>query len=280
MSADSSPETASSTSAKAISLDGVSVTLGGNRILKSVSLDFQRGVTSGLIGPNGAGKTTLLNFICGIVPSVSGTLSILSADATGLPPHKILRAGLSRTFQGAQFVGDLSAVENVMLGYHTQTPVNLFMAALRTPKARRLDATARKAALEAMDRVGVADLANRQTSQLPFGDQKKVDLARALVANAPCVLLDEPMAGLSVDEKDSMCAVLSELRASGGPTIVLVEHDMRVVSDLCVWTAVLDAGEKIAEGATADVLRSEIVIEAYMGGGGHDEPAPAPSPSS
>jgi ABC-type branched-subunit amino acid transport system ATPase component len=252
--------------AVAVGLRDVSVTLGGNRILKNVSVDFGAGVTSGLIGPNGAGKTTLLNYICGIVPSVSGTRTILGRDATALPPHDMIRSGLARTFQGAQFVGELTAVENVMLGYHIRTPLNLLTAALRTPGARRLEAGAREAALAAMERAGIADLADRQISQLSFGNQKKVDLARALVAQAPCILLDEPMAGLSVEEKDSMCAVLTGLRDSGGPTIIIVEHDMRVVGQLCVRTAVLDAGELIAEGPTADVLNSKAVIEAYMGG--------------
>jgi ABC-type branched-subunit amino acid transport system ATPase component len=259
----------------AIRLSDVSVTLGGNRILKRVSLDFAAGATSGLIGPNGAGKTTLLNYICGIVPSVAGTRTILGEDATKLQPHNMIRAGLARTFQGAQFVGELSAVENVMLGYHTRTPLNLFMASFRTPGARRLESTAKTAALAAMDRVGIADLADRQISQLPFGDQKKVDLARALVAEAACILLDEPMAGLSAEEKDSMCQVLSELRSSGGPTIVLVEHDMRVVGELCSSIAVLDAGELIAEGPTAEVLNLKVVIEAYMGGGGSQSPEEA-----
>jgi ABC-type branched-subunit amino acid transport system ATPase component len=249
----------------AIALKDVSVTLGGNRILKNVTLDFLSGRTLGLIGPNGAGKTTLLNYVCGIVPGVSGSRTIMGREATAMLPHQMIGAGLARTFQGSQFVGNLTAIENVMLGYHMRLPVGLFGAALRTRGARRNEAAARAAALAAMRRVGIGHLAEREISQLPFGDQKKVDLSRALVTDASCILLDEPMAGLSADEKDSICAVLAELRGAGGPTIILVEHDMRVVGQLCEWTAVLDAGELIAQGPTAEVLRSKVVIEAYMG---------------
>ncbi|WP_172297129.1 ABC transporter ATP-binding protein [Pseudoruegeria sp. HB172150] len=251
----------------AIVLQDVSVTLGGNRILKNVSLDFAQGVTSGLIGPNGAGKTTLLNYICGIVPAVSGTRRILGRDATRLGTHDMLTAGLARTFQGAQFVGDLTAVENVMLGAHLRTRVNILTAALRTPAAMRSEAEIRARARVALERIGVAALADRQINELSFGDQRKVDLARALVTEAECILLDEPMAGLSAEEKDSLCEVLRELRREGGPTIVLIEHDMRVVSELCAWTAVLDAGELIAQGPTDEVLSADVVIEAYMGTG-------------
>lgn len=249
----------------AIGLKDVSVTLGGNRILKDITLEFRSERTLGLIGPNGAGKTTLLNYVCGIVPGVSGSRTVMGHDATGMLPHRMIACGLARTFQGSQFVGNLTAIENVMLGYHTRMPVSLVGAALRTPGARRNEAAARSAAQAAMRRVGIEHLADREINQLPFGDQKKVDLARALVTDAPCILLDEPMAGLSSDEKDSICAVLTELRREGGPTIILVEHDMRVVGQLCEWTAVLDAGELIAQGPTAEVLNSKVVIEAYMG---------------
>jgi ABC-type branched-subunit amino acid transport system ATPase component len=252
-------------STAAISLKNVSVTLGGNRILKDVSLDFESGRTSGLIGPNGAGKSTLLNYICRIIPAVSGSLSILGRDSGRLQPHQVLRAGLARTFQGSQFVSDLTALENVMLGYHVRIGQGFFAAALRLPSRRRTETVARNAALAAMERVGILELAGLQISEISFGNQRKIDLARALVADAPCILLDEPMAGLSAEEKDGLCAVLSGLRRQGGPTIVLVEHDMQVVSRLCEWTAVLDAGELIASGPTADVLRSERVADAYMG---------------
>ena len=254
----------------AVELKDVSVTLGGNEILKDVTLSFASGVTSGLIGPNGACKTTLLNYICGIVPGVSGSRSILGRDASHLATHQMLEVGLARTFQGAQFVGELTAVENVMLGAHLQTRVNLFGAAFRTPAARRQDLKIREKARAALDRVGIVSLADREINQLSFGDQRKIDLARALVTEADCILLDEPMAGLSTEEKSSLCSVLTGLRREGGPTIILIEHDMRVVSELCEWTAVLDAGKLIASGSTEEVLASKAVIEAYMGSGSNE----------
>lgn len=249
----------------AIAVRDLSVTLGGNRILKNVSLEFEAGVTSGLIGPNGAGKSTLLNAVCRLIPIVSGGLLILGQDVGKAAPEEIIHLGLARTFQGAQFVSDLTAVENVMLGRHSRIRQGFVSAALSLPNTRRSESEAREAALAVMRKVGIGHLADRRITELSFGNQKKVDLARSLAAGAPCVLLDEPMAGLSSEEKDSLCQVLLDLRDADGPTIILIEHDMQVVSKLCAWTAVLDAGELIASGATKDVLASPRVVRAYMG---------------
>jgi ABC-type branched-subunit amino acid transport system ATPase component len=256
----------------ALEVRGIGVRFGDVEVLRDVTAAFEAGLTSAVVGPNGAGKSTLLNCICGLVPAAQGEVLLQGTPITNIKPHKLVHAGVGRSFQGAQFVKDLSAVDNVMVGDHSRLKMDLWRAAFRTPRSRRVERECRERAMAALERVGVQRYADRPIRELPFGVQKRVDIARALVTQPSLVLLDEPMAGLTRPEKDEVMDVLEQLRETQGPTLIIVEHDMRVVSRLASSVVVLAAGTVLAQGHPTDVLNRPDVVEAYLGKG-HDAPA-------
>jgi branched-chain amino acid transport system ATP-binding protein len=249
----------------ALSLRELDVRLGGTHALQEVSADFPEGAISGVIGPNGAGKSTLLNCICGLVPVTSGDVYLFGDRITGARAHEMTSRGIGRTFQGAPFVHELSVLENVMIGGHTELRVSFVGAIVRSPWSVRRERELRARAIDALGRVGLESVADRRISELPFGDQKRIDIARGLLGNAPCLLLDEPMAGLSLEEKDRLAEVITALQDDGDRTIILVEHDMRLVNQLCSYVIVLDAGRKIAAGDPATALAEPEVVTAFLG---------------
>lgn len=257
----------------AIETVGLSVTLGGIRALKDVSLRLPASTIAGLIGPNGAGKSTLLNAICGLVPVVAGDVLVFGEPAGAYKPYQKAERGIGRSFQGVQFVPELTALENVLLGAHTKLRSGLFRSMLKPGSTRTEEREWGDRARSALARVGMGDVGNVRMSELPFGVQKRVDIARAIVREPRVLLLDEPMAGLSVDEKTEMIDVIGGLGGDGDLSIVIVEHDMRVVNQLCSHVVVLDAGSLLAEGLPGEVLRRPEVIEAYVGAGGDSDTA-------
>ncbi|SEG49462.1 branched-chain amino acid transport system ATP-binding protein [Thermomonospora echinospora] len=249
----------------AVRTEKLDVRLGGTHAVRAATVSFAVGATSGLIGPNGAGKTTLLNCVSGLVPATSGEVYLYEERSTGIRPHRLAAMGISRSYQGAQLVMELTAVENVMVGDHLAVRIGMVAAGLSLPRARRAEREARERAMHALERVGLLRYAEQTTKELPYGVQKRVDLARALVSEPRCILLDEPMAGLSRSEKEEVVEVLSGLRVQDGPTLVIVEHDMRVINQLCSNVVVLAAGAVLAVGEPDVVLNSPEVIDAYIG---------------
>jgi ABC-type branched-subunit amino acid transport system ATPase component len=253
------------TAESSLSTRALSVRFGGTQAVREVSLDLPANTVAGLIGPNGAGKSTLLNAVSGLVPVSGGDVFLFGERITKTRAHDLARRGLGRAFQGVQFVPELSAVENVMIGDHVRLRAGLFRSIVPTPGIRREEREARERAMECLRRVGVEHAADSVIADLPFGVQKRVDIARAIMSEPRCLLLDEPMAGLSVDEKAQMSDVVAGLSAESGLSVVLVEHDMRVVNRLCSYIVVLDAGRWLAAGDPAEVLSRPEVVEAYIG---------------
>ncbi len=239
---------------------------GGIMAIAGVNFNIKQNTISAIIGPNGAGKTTLINLISGIYKCDSGKVIYKKKDITNLAPHKIVEKKIVRTFQNLQVFANMTVLENVMVGMHSITKYEFINCILHFPMVKKQDKSIKEKSMEILKFFNLEKKANFRASALPYGEQKKLELARALAANPELMLLDEPVAGLNLTEAKMISEILLKLKEDFNITILLIEHNMNIVMDLSEKIIVLHYGEKIAEGTPTEIQNNPLVIKAYLGG--------------
>ncbi|WP_126425124.1 ABC transporter ATP-binding protein [Brevibacillus marinus] len=244
---------------------GITKRFGGLVANENVTVEIERGSITAVIGPNGAGKTTFFNMITGFYEPDEGEILLAGQKINGLRPDQIAAKGISRTFQNIRLFKQMTALENVMVGKHSKLQAGMLGILLDTRRVREEEERARVEAYQLLEYVGIADVANEEAGSLPYGLQRRLEIARALATNPQIILLDEPAAGMNPRETLEMTKFIRRMRDELNVTIILIEHDMKLVMGLSEYIHVLDHGQKIAEGSPEEIRTNPVVIEAYLG---------------
>ncbi len=248
-----------------LKVDKVTKKFGGVVAIKDVSFEVKPLEIFALVGPNGAGKTTLFNIITGVLEPTSGKVYFKGEDITGLSPVKIVEKGIARTFQNIRLFGSMTVLENVLIGFHNHIEYNFFESLFRLPRFFKQENVHREKAMEILEFLGIDKYANYNAKALSYGNQRKVEIARALATEPDLLLLDEPAAGMNPKETDELADTVFKLRGEMEKTILFIEHDMKFVQKIADRVLVLDYGKTIFEGKPADMMKDETVIKAYLG---------------
>ena len=248
-----------------IKLQNITKKFGGVVAIQDVNMHISLGDTFGLIGPNGAGKTTIFNIITGNYKPTSGKVFLKHEDITNYKPNKIVQLGIARTFQNIRLFSSMSVIENVLIGFHNHINYNFFEAIFRLPRFFRDEKNFLNEAREMLNILGLSEFENFKATSLSYGNQRKVEIARALATSPDVLLLDEPAAGMNPAESDELANILEKIKKEFDLTILLIEHDMKFVQKVCNKVLVLDYGKTIFEGTPKDMLKDEKVIKAYLG---------------
>ena len=248
-----------------LELKGVSFSFAGSKVLQEVDFDVPAGAVVSLIGPNGAGKTSLFNCITGFYKPQRGSIKVDGVETMRMKPHQVTRLGIARTFQNVRLFREMSVLENVMSGMHCRTSAGVIEAILRLPAQRREEAAIHDYSVECLRFVGIEDGWHRDAGTLPYGWQRRVEIARALATQPKLLLLDEPAAGLTAGEKQDLIGLIGRIRDERGVAVLLIEHDTGLVMRISERISVLDHGVMIAEGTVKEIQTNPRVIEAYLG---------------
>ncbi|GJL80587.1 MAG: ABC transporter ATP-binding protein [marine bacterium B5-7] len=248
-----------------LSVKNISLSFGGVKALENISFDIRKGEIRAIIGPNGAGKSSMLNVINGFYHPQDGEVWFKGIRRNNLKPHQIARQGISRTFQNIALFKGMTTLDNLMTGRITRMNTNMFWQAIWYGRAERQEIEHRERIEQIIDFLKIQSIRKTPVGRLPYGLQKRVELGRALAADADLLLLDEPMAGMNIEEKEDMCRYVLDVNEQFGTTIALIEHDMGVVMDIADRVVVLDYGRKIGDGVPDEIRNNQTVIDAYLG---------------